>query len=609
MISDYKKYERIELLGKGGQGIVYKVQNRENNEYYALKTIFNDNEIIDKVEKLIAIKNDNIVDYFGYFIQDDLINIIMEYCENSDLNKFITDHKNKGTKINQKIILIISLDICKGIMEIHKNNLIHRDLKPENIFINRNYQIKIGDFGILKQLSDHTKVAYSQIGTDLYYAPERFENEYYDNKIDIWSLGCIIYELCALKKCFNSRMDIINKIKSKIKFYGKIDSNYYNKDLQNIIYKLLEPNPKKRPNIEEVYNLINDCNANINLDDNIINSLDKTSFNILNSHINKTNNKDKCSLPRENEKEIEDHQDNEIENIFNKENFLNLEIEESLIDKNKNNYNKNNFLKLFKKKFLIIIISIILIVGLIIGLIINKNGSDIVVETPIFYPNNKTNKTITDYYGCIYPPNGCPEESPFRCLVNGTKEVCVKTRIDCDCPNGYYKCPYMKYCVPDDRTDMCPTYKKIQCSKINISWTQFEDGICRSKNSTKPSQIVCPLYYVLCPDLTCRENYDKCLKYENLTRGNIRCVDQEIVSLNNVCSSTITCTNPNQYVCNGECVDSELHCKPLTNCSANYPYLCANNVCAENETLCYRGIACGDGHSLCENNTCQKNCR
>ena len=185
MISDYKKYEKIELLGKGGQGIVYKVQNRENNELYAMKTIFNDNETINKVEKLLAIKHENIVDYFGYFIQDDLINIIMEYCENSDLNKFITDHKNKGTKINQKIILIMSLDICKGIMEIHKNNLIHRDLKPENIFINNKYQIKIGDFGILKQLSDHTKVAYSQIGTDLYYAPERFENEYYDNKIDI----------------------------------------------------------------------------------------------------------------------------------------------------------------------------------------------------------------------------------------------------------------------------------------------------------------------------------------------------------------------------------------------------------------------------------------
>ena len=169
----------------------------------------------------------------------------MEYCDYSDLKKFIEVHKKSGTKINQKIILTIALDICRGMREIHKHNIIHGYLQPENIFINRNYQIKIGDYSISSQLNDHTKVANTQIGTELYYAPERLENKNYDNKIDIWALGCIIYELCELKKCFNSRIDIYNKTKNKIKIYGKIDSNYYNKNLQNLIYKLLEPNPEK----------------------------------------------------------------------------------------------------------------------------------------------------------------------------------------------------------------------------------------------------------------------------------------------------------------------------------------------------------------------------
>ena len=405
-------------------------------------------------------------------------------------------------------------------------------------------------------------------------------------------------------------MEIINKIKSKIKYYGKIDLNYYNKDLQNIIYKLLEPNPKKRPNIEEVFNLIHDCNANFNLDDNNINSLDKTSFYILNSHINKTNDKDKCSLPKENENEIEDNQDNEIENIFKKENFLNLEIEESLLDKNNNNYNKNNFLKLFKKKFFIIIISIILIVGLIIGLIIgftrHTNSSDIVdivVPTPILPPKGKGH---TDYYGCIYPPNGCPEESPFKCRVNGIKDVCVKTRIDCDCPDGYYKCGYMKYCVPEDRVDMCPTYSQRPCKRYNSSWSYFEDGICRREDSVQPSQIVCPLYHVLCPDLTCRESYDKCLNYSLSTKP-IRCANQETASLANMCSSTITCTNPNQYVCNWECIDSEINCKPLKDCPVDSPFLCYNNYCSKNETKCPY-IICGEGMSLCQDHVCREIC-
>ena len=70
MISDYEKYEKEgEPLGKGGQGRVYKVLNREDKKYYAMKTLFNDNEINKRVEKLITIKHDNIVEYFGYFVK------------------------------------------------------------------------------------------------------------------------------------------------------------------------------------------------------------------------------------------------------------------------------------------------------------------------------------------------------------------------------------------------------------------------------------------------------------------------------------------------------------------------------------------------------------
>ena len=354
MITDYEKYEKEgEPIGKGGQARVYKVLNRKDKKYYAMKTLFKEDEINTRVEKLIKIKHENIVEYYGYFVKDDTTNIIMEYCDYSDLKKFIEDHKKRGIKIDQKSILIIALDICRGLIEIHKNNLIHRDLKPENIFLNRNYHIKIGDFGISKQLSDHTKFAYTQIGTEFYYAPEILENKNYDNKVDIWALGCIIYELCALKKCFNSRIEIINKIKSQIKFYGRIDLNYYNKDLQDIIYKLLEPNPEKRPNIEEAYNLINNCNNNFNLDN--------TNLNILNRHHNQINIEDEGLLPRENENE--DNKELEMINL-NKENLANKKgLEEILID---NNNNKNYLFSKFLKYVTIGIIGLIILITIVL---------------------------------------------------------------------------------------------------------------------------------------------------------------------------------------------------------------------------------------------------
>ena len=99
------------------------------------------------------------------------------------------------------IIYYIILDICSGIKEIHNKNLIHRDLKPENIFISKDYKIKIGDFGISKQLIG-TIHAHSQVGTSYYMAPEIIKGKKYENKIDIRALGCIIYELCILNVCF-----------------------------------------------------------------------------------------------------------------------------------------------------------------------------------------------------------------------------------------------------------------------------------------------------------------------------------------------------------------------------------------------------------------------
>ena len=190
-------------------------------------------------------------------------------------------------------------------MEIYKNNLIHRDLKPQNIFINENYIIKIGDFGISKQITDNSK-AKTDIGTQIYYAPERLDEGEYDNKVDIWALGCIIYELYTLRECFPTRCFLCNAIKDK-KTYGKIDLKYYNRDLQNIIDKLLEANPNNRSNIEKVFYLIQNCNNNFILDNKSIKSLDESSYNIFKSHNVMVNFEDNSLLPKDNEDKDNDN--------------------------------------------------------------------------------------------------------------------------------------------------------------------------------------------------------------------------------------------------------------------------------------------------------------
>ena len=83
--------------------------------------------------------------------------------------------------------------------------IIHRDLKPENIFMNKNMEIKIGDFGISKQLNKEYTLTKNKLGTEYYIAPEIIKEGKYNEKSDIWSLGCIIYEL------FNLRIYYIDK--------------------------------------------------------------------------------------------------------------------------------------------------------------------------------------------------------------------------------------------------------------------------------------------------------------------------------------------------------------------------------------------------------------
>ena len=133
-----------------------------------------------------------------------------------------------------------------------------------------NNKIKIGDFGISKQLDTKNKYAKSSVGTYNYMAPEILKGEKYNNKIDIWALGCIIYELLTLNICFEDEglYGLVNKIINEQ--HGTINLDEYNNKWQELIDLLLNTNYKKRPDINEVYNFLKN---EIKLKEN--NSMDK----------------------------------------------------------------------------------------------------------------------------------------------------------------------------------------------------------------------------------------------------------------------------------------------------------------------------------------------
>ena len=166
-------------------------------------------QIKEEAEILKKLDNENIIKYYESFEEKGYFFIIMEYWE-TDLKQFINNYKSEKNYISESLILDFVLDICCGLKEIHSHNIIHRDLKPENLFVNNQLKIKIGDFGISKQLESPLEYTQSKnIGTFLYMAPEMILQNEYNYKVDIWALGCIVYELCTLNTYSREDLSII----------------------------------------------------------------------------------------------------------------------------------------------------------------------------------------------------------------------------------------------------------------------------------------------------------------------------------------------------------------------------------------------------------------
>ena len=154
------EYSIISKLGKGGYGQVYHVINKLNEKHYAIKEFSikeGSNEEIYNLQKeakiLSEFNSNNIVKYYDSSNEKDKFYILMEYCDGQNLTSFIKGYKDKNALIEENILDNIIKQISLGIKDIHDKNIIHRDLKPDNIFMNKNMEIKIGNFGISKKLN------------------------------------------------------------------------------------------------------------------------------------------------------------------------------------------------------------------------------------------------------------------------------------------------------------------------------------------------------------------------------------------------------------------------------------------------------------------------
>ncbi|KAF4086193.1 hypothetical protein AMELA_G00103440 [Ameiurus melas] len=249
------QYTVLKVIGEGSFGRALLVQPKRDKVKWVMKEIR-----LPKAEVgmecarreavlLSRMKHPNIVAFRESFEDDGHLYIVMEFCSGGDLLQRMK--QQKGSLFRDDVILRWFSQMCLGTKHIHEKRVLHRDLKSKNIFLTDHGTIKLGDFGSACALNSAKGYAQTYIGTPYYVSPEIWDNQPYNNKSDIWSLGCVLYELCTLRHPFEARSWKSLILKVCRGTYTPLPS-HLPYELHYLIKHMFKTNPRDRPSIDTI---------------------------------------------------------------------------------------------------------------------------------------------------------------------------------------------------------------------------------------------------------------------------------------------------------------------------------------------------------------------
>ena len=340
-------FKIINKIGEGSFSTVYKVQRKKDGIIYALKRVkfakLNEKEksnALNEIRILASINNKNIISYKEAFFDenDSSLDIVMEYADQGDLFQLITEHKKTKKHFTEEEIWSALIQLLNGLKSLHELNILHRDLKSANVFLFKGGIVKLGDLNVSK--ITRKGMGYTQTGTPYYASPEVWKDKPYDSKSDIWSLGCVIYELCALNPPFRAQ-NMEELFKKVIRGYYPDISNRYSKDLSEILKLMIQTEVGARPSCDEllIMPIIKNRSDFFNNKNNLGKEKDESNLSnkelLSTIRIPKNINNLSRNLPKP----------NYVSNSFELENNSNINSNEATI----NNINKFGYLNMNKK--------------------------------------------------------------------------------------------------------------------------------------------------------------------------------------------------------------------------------------------------------------------
>lgn len=204
-----------------------------------------------EVQVLSSLKHPYIVRYWESFMHDHQLCIMMDYCDGGDLWQCISQCRRNRTQLKEAQVSRWFTQMCLALKYMHEKNVLHRDIKTQNVFLAKRESgglgcVKIADFGIAKVLESHNSFARTMVGTPYYLSPEICKKEPYACPSDVWAVGCVLFELCALRVPFEAQelAQLVQKIVSAP--LPRIPS-MYSRELSDIAADLLAREANRRP--------------------------------------------------------------------------------------------------------------------------------------------------------------------------------------------------------------------------------------------------------------------------------------------------------------------------------------------------------------------------
>ena len=253
-------YSDADRLGEGRYGQVFKATRRSDQAVVAIKRlrIFDMDEVarhlcLREADLLLRIQHEHIIGILDCFMHHNDLYLVMEYADLGDMAKLIGEMRAKQLRFTEEDMWRFIYCIASALQHMHSRHLMHRDIKPANIYVSRGGEVKVGDLGLGRVMEGYYDRAGSVVGTPYYMSPEVIREEEYDYATDIWSLGCLVYEMAQLHVPFQGDNLWLLGINIQQGNYEPIDQ-IYSQELRDHVDSMLQKQPSMRPTAATITN-------------------------------------------------------------------------------------------------------------------------------------------------------------------------------------------------------------------------------------------------------------------------------------------------------------------------------------------------------------------